>query len=75
MELKPKEVLERIIHISYMDHIVLGERVRAMRDNARMLLDSFKPSHDAKDGKVSASPMASSEMPIAIGTPHVVDEA
>ena len=75
MELKPKEVLERIIHISYMDHIVLGERVRAMRDNARMLLDSFKPSHDAKDGKVSASPIASSEMPIAIEPPHIVDEA
>ena len=47
-----------------------------MRGECKVLgKGSLTPSHDAKDGKVSASPIASSEMPIAIEPPHVVDEA
>jgi len=37
--------------------------------------DSLTPSHNAKDGKASALPIASLAIPIAIEPPHVVDEA
>jgi len=74
MELKPREVLERIIDISYMDHIVLGERVRAMRDNAKMLLDSLTPSHDAqepKDGHLKVSQIQlDTPLDVVVEAPH-----
>jgi len=51
------------------------ERKQLMEQTVDGQLDSLTPSHDAQDGKVSTSPIASSGMPIAIEPPHVVDEA
>ena len=51
------------------------ERGQASVLQAWLEKDSLTPSHDAKDGKVSALPIASSEKPMDSKPPHVVDEA
>jgi hypothetical protein len=62
IELEHRRMLKEISR--WMDEAMFG-----------LMRDSLTPSHDAKDGKVSANPIAPSVQSMAIEPPQVVDEA